>query len=314
MDGIDGWDWTAWDGWGGRDAREGEVTHPSIPSIHPIPPSIYAIHPIHPIHQHQSITAHPSNYTPSQPRIVSRPWQSDHLIGEILEHAIRGNLSPCNLIQNSAELQTWFAEFCKADGETCGDARNLRSAKHRFESYAMPLARVCRHFRALLRVAIKTASTRDDKFGKGMEDFLRWLQPEHVLLLGMLADAGDDALCLTRTFDNEQVDVAEAGTQCKAFEARMHKLFGSSEMCFKAPGFTRTMVAELSKPMVWVVKSKRYSIGSEDGPSHDMKQSCLARMRCWLALCSSTIQAEFPDFALIQVLTDPLGSEIVKRN
>jgi hypothetical protein len=79
-------------------------------------------------------------------RIVSRPWQSDELFGEILEKAIRGPLSPCTLIHNSAELQTWFASFCKEEGVNCGDARNLRAAKHRFESYATPLARVCRHF------------------------------------------------------------------------------------------------------------------------------------------------------------------------
>ena len=215
---------------------------------------------------------------------------------------ISGPESPCRLIQNSTELQTWFAEFCEEEGLSCGDARNLRAAKHRFESYATPLARVCRHFRPLLRVAIKTAHTRSDKAGRGMLAFLLWLQPEYVLLLGMLADAGDDALCLTRVFDTEQVDIAEAGSQCCAFNDRMDKLFGSSEMCFKTPGFTKTMVGVLSKPMVWVVKDKRSSIGSEDGPNHDLKQSCLARMRCWLKLCASTIQAEFPDFALVQVL------------
>ena len=64
----------------------------------------------------------------------------------------------------------------------------------------------------------------------------------------------------------------------------------------------KTVVDVLSKPMVWVVKDKRSSIGSEYGPSHGLKQSCLARMRCWLKLCASTIQAEFPDFALVQVL------------
>jgi len=89
------------------------------------------------------------------------------------------------------------------------------------------------------------------------------------------------------------------------FNDRMDKLFGSSEMCFKTSGFTKTMIGVLSTPMVWVIKDKRYSIGSEDGPNHCLKQSCLARMRCWLKLCVSTIQAEFPDFALIQVVMDP---------
>ena len=227
------------------------------------------------------------------------------MFGKILEKAIRGSESPCTLIQHSAELQAWFADYCKEEGVSCDDARNLRAAKHRFESYATPLARVCRHFRPLLRVAIKTAHTRSDKAGRGMHDFLKWLQPEHVLLLGMLADAGDDALCLTRVFDTEQVDVAEAGRHCYAFNDRMDKLFGSSEMCFKTPGFCKTMVDVLSKPIVWVMKDKRYSIGSEDGPSHGLKQSCLARMRCWLKLCASTIQAEFPDFALVQVFIRP---------
>ena len=104
------------------------------------------------------------------------------------------------------------------------------------------------------------------------------------------------------TDNTEQDDIAEASSQCCAFNDRMDKLFGSSEMCFKTPGFTKTMVDVLSKPMVWVVKDKRSSIGSEYGPSHGLKQSCLARMRCWLKLCASTIQAEFPDFALVQVL------------
>lgn len=203
------------------------------------------------------------------------------------------------LIQHSAELQTWFEAMCKQDSQSSRmETRNLRAAKHRFESYSMPLNRVCRHFHAYVRVAIKAAHLRTDKAGQGCADFLQWVSTPKALLLGMLADAGDEALCLTRFFDCEAVDAAEANAEVDRFLSRVEALFGANPKCFEVAGFTRLMTTFLSTPLVWVLNGKQMSLGQANGPTLEQKEHCLDRMRCWLKLCRATLAAEFPDFEL----------------
>lgn len=223
------------------------------------------------------------------------------MLSDILDRCVRGPRSPCQLIQHSAELQTWFAELCtQHDPNGNMETHNLRAAKHRFESFSMPLNRICRHFHALLSVAIKAAHMRTDKAGTGCAEFLQWVTTPSALLLGMMADAGDEALCLTRFFDKETVDVAEMNVEVDRFLRRVESMFGSSPQCFILPGFTKLMLDKLSSPIVWVLRGKQLSLGRVGGPSEEEKQHCLDRMRCWLKLCRAELAAEFPDFELAQ--------------
>lgn len=230
----------------------------------------------------------------------------DEVLADVIKMCVRGPRSPCILIQNSHELQKWFADFCKADGASgrIGETRNMRAAKHRFESFSMPLNRMVRHFVSVVRLAIKVAHERTDKFGDACAEFLAWISNKRALLLGMLADAGDESLCLTRFFDNEQMDVAELNAEVDSYIGRIKALFGENPVCFDTTSFTKIMLQRLQTPRVWVMRGRHCSLGRDGGLTPDEKHECLCRLRCWLKLCCETLKAEFPDFELARVRCD----------
>ncbi len=223
-------------------------------------------------------------------------------IKTVMDMCVRGAGSPARLIQNSPELQRRFAAMCKAHApDVCGDgeARNLRAAKHRFESYAAPMGRMVRLWPAYIRTAMACAIERqNDKAKRGCSVFLSWINPIDALTLGMLADASDESLCLTRFCDSKTMDPAELNSEIHHFIDRVEALFGEQECCFKVTSYTKMMVAHLSSPLLWILRGRHYSLGRDAGPTREEQRTCLARMRCWLHLCKAELAAEFPDFAI----------------
>ena len=101
-----------------------------------------------------------------------------------------------------------------------GSIRNLSFAKQRFDSTAKPLGRCLLNLDA-------TISTMDlmcqqlpaaSKDHKGALQYLQLLsEPQNVVLMGMLADASDECLVLTRFFDREAFRVEEMSEQLAGF-------------------------------------------------------------------------------------------------
>ena len=69
-------------------------------------------------------------------------------------------------------------------------------------------------------------------------DFLRALNSELLLTIGLLADAGDEAMVLIRFFDQSTVDSAQAGGEISSFLARIYALFTESETVWTTLGHT----------------------------------------------------------------------------
>jgi hypothetical protein len=160
-----------------------------------------------------------------------------------------------------------------------------------------------------MNALIKTAeavSVEQSKWAKDMDAFLEYIvsrNGEVYLQLGMLADAADEALLVTRIFDDECSDTATAVEDLAIFQERVHALFGSSEGCFHLQGFTQ-FAAEFVET-ARVVKIRGVIAGVlGPGFSRQVKDACLARMRCWLQLCKVVIQAEFPDFEIAHTFSD----------
>ena len=97
------------------------------------------------------------------------------------------------LIQHSPDLQVLYERCCKAsqDGATETTFKNLRSAKHRVETYMTPLSRSILDLTGLLSFAVLLARLRKGtREGRAAETFMETICPTIFMLAGMMGDAG----------------------------------------------------------------------------------------------------------------------------
>ena len=212
----------------------------------------------------------------------------------------RGSDAIDSLIQHSVEFQRWFKERVQGNSQEIKTViHNLRSAKHRFESFARPLGRTCLFLGPVLQTALRIALVRNDKQGAAANRFLQWVSTERCLCAAMLADGADESMVLTRFLDAEEADPAELNLEICSFMRRIHALF-NERRCLTIVGYTSAMLKFLSTPMVFTVGNDVRSLGEAGGVPETIVESCLARMRCWVALARAACAAEFPHFEVAQ--------------
>lgn len=149
-----------------------------------------------------------------------------------MEETILSKNSVAQIIQNSHEFTYWFKQEVHNVGDAAGgNVANLHAAKHRFETYSKPLGRFILHLVAVLRTVARIAIERsDERAGWHAKAWLKGVNGEKLLQLAMLADAGDEGLCLVRFCDDENVDPAELQTHVGDFVDRLQLLFTHKEV------------------------------------------------------------------------------------
>ena len=100
-------------------------------------------------------------------------------------------------------------------------------AKQRFDSSAKPLGRCILNLDALIRAVeiIMRQRPTNSKEAQGARQLLAILNERSVLLMGMLADATDERLVLTRFFDKEAFQLEDTTRQLNGFRNKLHWLF-----------------------------------------------------------------------------------------
>eukprot|EP00969_Alexandrium_andersonii_P102668 4531562-Alexandrium_andersonii.AAC.1 len=108
---------------------------------------------------------------------------------------------------------------------------------------------------------VRLATDCQDRAGQRAKGWLTWVAqtPRRPLLAAMLADAADEGMALTRYCDNEGMDPASLSTQILSFLNRVNSLFGASERCLHAVGYTRTMLEDLRQSLVWAHGAVSYT-------------------------------------------------------
>ena len=129
--------------------------------------------------------------------------------------------------------------------------------------------------------------------------FLRFVTVERCVLLGMLADAGDEGSMLVRCLDAEDIDVSAISLQVQGFLRRITTLFKDGQ-CFNS-GYTRHVIRTLREPVLLVQDGGRV-LGDPEGVPDALLERCRARLANWVDLARVTIRAELPEFEAIYAM------------
>ncbi|CAE7359310.1 unnamed protein product [Symbiodinium microadriaticum] len=233
-------------------------------------------------------------------RVAQRPWTAAPELTEVFKTFC----SWFKTIQFSPLLQGWFEHFqAEAEEEQLIKVQSsLSHAAHRFDSTSRPFAICALTFRSVLLTAIKAWTQRkNDPQGKAAYPFLDFISgPEgasRMVLAGMLADAMDEAMQLTRAFDREATDTALLHSHLQRFLKNTATLF-IAERCVET-GFTSLMRQHAKTQSIWIDKNHPRTIGVHGGLSAAVLAQNLKHMAAWTGLASKVIAAEFPSFDLM---------------
>eukprot|EP00959_Pyramimonas_sp_CCMP1952_P026673 559685-Pyramimonas_sp.AAC.1 len=144
-------------------------------------------------------------------RILSRPWcQGSNRIKVMLDMVFHHSGSIVKTIDNSDTFSSWLRAAIKLQQDRSGgDATGLHFAAHRFDSIQKPMARFTLHLDAVLAVAQRIAQDRrSEKMGKRAYLFLKFLTPEVVLQVAMLAGLRCFFLFVSRRMRAEGGDIS----------------------------------------------------------------------------------------------------------
>jgi hypothetical protein len=255
-------------------------------------------------------------------RITERTFKADPVLDHILQVVVLGEASVARLLKNSRRLQCLFeAEVAKQTrpGNAAGiqsDVRNMSFAKQRFDSTAKPLGRCMLNLEALTSTMdiICRGHQPATKEHRGAAAFLELLEERHVVLLGMMADASDEALLLTRFFDREAFRLEDMAEQLATFERKLEWLF-AGKGCL-GTGFTSLALAHLhTARLVPLPGGCPRAVGGR-GASPAVITECVGRMVAWSRLAVEVARTEFPDFEVLAAfqafrLTPPMAGTLV---
>lgn len=229
-------------------------------------------------------------------------WDKDPFVREILDGFCFTSESIIQKIDNSIVFKEWFARATQEHSAVAAAVRNLKAAKHRFESEAKPLGRFCMHIKAIFATAHRMIASRlgrdaKDNSGVVARDFLRGVTAEGLLLTAMVADAFDEGLLLTRFFDDEKVDLGKVATKIVEYFDRLNFLFGEPAGALKSQGcYTSFMMEILATGQLQAITDGNAK--QLTAPDKATENRCLKRMQAWVDLCKEIAETEFPNHDL----------------
>ena len=199
-------------------------------------------------------------------RIAERTFKADPTLWRILDNLLfcEGSLakqlrfSPAfsAIFNTEVQRQTRCSHVHKG-------VKNLSCARQRCDSTAKPLGRCLWHLDALINTCQIIRDTRGPTTpaGKICDAFLSALDEETIILLGMLADANDECLALTRFFDNSRFELGHMAAEVVAFKSRLEALFGPKQHCLST-GYTQISLQHVRhRRLLKVAKEETRQIG-----------------------------------------------------
>ena len=173
---------------------------------------------------------------------------------------------------------------------------DMSFAAQRFDSLQKPLGRIVLNLEALLSYCYVVVRERGQtsEEGQGCMALLQAMTEENVILLGMMADAADECMILTRFLDKDTFDVGAMRVELARFLNRIDNLF-THKSCLKC-GYTQVAVDFLKQSRVLQIPGQVLrTLGSKSGAAERDVLWALARMVNWVKVTRQISLTEFPE-------------------
>ena len=224
-------------------------------------------------------------------------------MSRILHVFIEQKKSITKLITYSDQIKDMYTkarEGCHEHIEISKLISDFAYAPHRYNSEAKVLLRLVITLDAVLTVASQVVVIRghSSEEGKAVIEMMEMLDDEVVLQLGMMAEAAVELDAFVRFGDESNLDEAELPEKQEGLKTIIDSLFVKGQ-CMHIPGVTSIAFKTLRMPRTYIINKTIKTIGSADGPSEEIVTRCLRRMSVWAKMATSVIDAEFPDWELV---------------
>ena len=182
----------------------------------------------------------------------------------------------------------------------------------------MPFAKVCLTLDAVIRTAQSAHEERkNEKVGHAARTFLDLLPEETVLLIGMLADAGEENLQLTRRLDSERTTSGSLAIAVQQFVMKLEVLFLKGAVV--KTGYTAHLLDQLQKPWTIYIDKVAKRLGGLPQPQMaTVVYRCLKRFASWVQLAQEVVATEFPAFEILQSMSifhlESLNDKVHRRD
>ena len=177
-------------------------------------------------------------------RLLKRPFAASPDLSGIMDEYISGPESFCQRVFHSPLLTAWWQELVP-------ESSSLSCAKHRFASFALPLARVSENMSSMISLCHRIALVRGSA-GDWASKLLMHFSGKKALLLAMAADAAATTCDLTRSVDDEATDISELCTRVQHFAHSVQALF-VSEKVLQLPTYAKTVCDSLDATPVRIM-------------------------------------------------------------
>ena len=191
-------------------------------------------------------------------RLTQRPWIADAYTKDVVNTFIDGKESLTMLLQNSPLFRSWLQSNLDKDADvSCRSGLSAGIRKHRFDSTQLPLARaVLRHFPLVLTAQNIAKARKGEAAADCAEYFLIYISGregmKRLLLLAMLADAGDESMLMVRAHDKQKCNPADTAFWMSTYVQRIQTCV--LEGAVTRTGFTEHMLETLKKPIFYNVR------------------------------------------------------------
>lgn len=229
-------------------------------------------------------------------KIIERSVKADEFLQELIKTFMFRKGSITQVIQNSPDHSREFESAVRARG---GSIKNLRGAKHRFESYATPSWRFSAHFDSLCHVASNILAVRKDPdLLTYVDTFFRSADVEARLNMAAVADFSQDCLQFTRWLDDEQVESSELQVACAGLAKKLVVLYQQGK--FIEVGCTAAVIKDLKSVRLFTLRDGSViSVGGPNQPTRGLLTKCEERMKCVATLALQILRTEFPSYDLL---------------
>ena len=202
-----------------------------------------------------------------------------------------------------------FAEVRQGGGILQGDRiRDLQSAKHRFASTSKPTSRVVLFLDATLATAHEIVVRRDpsDKNHKNMQKFINWVDEERLVSLALMADGADETMAVLRLFDGTY-DPATVAQELGDSIHRLDVLFLQRKVLEARHSYTSYMIHNLrSRTRLLKTSDGLKGMGGGLSVPDELLDRAFSRMAGWVRLFVRSIEAEFPEWEVLQARENSL--------